>query len=628
MMALPRSPSRIAGWEDEFRVSDGKRLYTLEELLPRSGRPFFAQLKHVLVGERKPLLSLLDEDLDLGNYDTTMVDCMWTWYGGKLYDEQDRLLEACTPPIRLIRYPVEHLARQVMVGRAQLGEITAGLQAEGMSSQLNFMLDADFQGADLCDEQQFVDDRVPTQGMTRGRAQKLGADIAKILVRTVGPVVAYLFFNTSQRKGAIYRPRGHRRLELSLPFVARADQLVAGSLFWFAAVEHTTRLIHEDLGGYGDDFADQFRTPEYYERIMAQFPILVEDVKLKTHVSFRLGYEVDGGYEAQVMDQGSDAVIATNAGPLRVTAIAERYLQFFEQEIGAFGRPENRRILEEFVSGARIPSVDLKRAHRHFSLPESIRAQLMHGPTAFLDRLPVDAQEYPLAALVQEPARWVENPQQGLIVRRTLGNYLEWHVIRMEVVAEEAAAGIVRVARLEVLRDDLAEYLRLERGAGTPKRLWDVAQRWAVNVVELPYPRQIFAYGTFMSDDLVRRACGATVMSRQEAQLPGTLHDLGDFPVLVESFTDRSAVHGFLTTVDDFGCFLREADLYEGVTGPTPYFFRVLREVTLAEGGTALAWVYLGNLNHPEMRRRVAAARMIASGRWAPPDLREAPVQS
>ena len=105
-MQPPRPRSRIAGWEDEFRVTDGTKLYTLEDLLPRSQRPFFAQLKHALVGERKPLLSPLDEDVDIGNYDTTMVDCVWTWYGGKLYDEADGLVEACTPPVRLIRYPV------------------------------------------------------------------------------------------------------------------------------------------------------------------------------------------------------------------------------------------------------------------------------------------------------------------------------------------------------------------------------------------------------------------------------------------------------------------------------------------------------------------------------------------
>ncbi|MBI4499084.1 MAG: gamma-glutamylcyclotransferase [Chloroflexi bacterium] len=620
-MERQRPLTRISGWEDEFRITDGARTYTLEDLLPRSQRPFFAQLKHALVGERKPILSLMDEDVDISDYDTTMVNCVWTWYGGKLYDEQDGLVEACTPPVRLSRSPVEHLAHQILVGRAQLAELAAGLKVDGMSSQLNVMLDAEFQGADLCNERQFADDRVPTQGMTRGRAQKLGADLGKILVRTVGPVVAYLFFTSTQRKGAIYRPRGHRRLELTLPFVARNDQIVAGALFWFAAVEHTTRLIKEDLSRYGDGFAAEFRQPDYYERILARLPVVVQEVKLKTHVSFRLGYEVNGGYEAQIMDQGSDAVIATNLGPLRVADLAEQYLQLFGREIANAGRPEHRRILEDFISGARIPSVDLKRPHRHISLPQYIRAHLPDGPTAFLERLPVDPQEYPLAALVQEPTRWAAGPPGSRTVRRNLGDYLEWHLIRMEVIAEDAAAGTVQVARLEIPRDDLAEYLRLERAAHTGERLWEIAQRWAVTTQTLPYPRQIFTYGTFMSEALVQRTCGVAVVRRQEARLPGTLYDLGSFPVLVESFTDRAAVHGFLIEVDDFDQFLREADLYEGAMEPAPYFLRVVRQVTLSDGSTALAWAYLGNANHPEIRECLAAAHALPSGHWTPPEM-------
>ncbi|MBM2826393.1 MAG: hypothetical protein HW403_457, partial [Dehalococcoidia bacterium] len=151
--------SRIIGWEDEFKIIDGERVVTLKDLLPSSHRTFFDQAKHVTLGERKQ--SLIPEYSDFDDYDTTRTDCIWTWYGGKLYDEQDDLVEASAPPVSITKNPIENLVRMVTMGRAQIGELAGGLPATGVSSQLNFMLDSDLDGEDLCDEIKYVDRNVP-----------------------------------------------------------------------------------------------------------------------------------------------------------------------------------------------------------------------------------------------------------------------------------------------------------------------------------------------------------------------------------------------------------------------------------------------------------------------------------
>ena len=59
--------SRIIGWEDEFKITDGERVITLKDLLPSSHRIFFDQAKHVTLGERKQ--SLIPEYSDFDDYD-------------------------------------------------------------------------------------------------------------------------------------------------------------------------------------------------------------------------------------------------------------------------------------------------------------------------------------------------------------------------------------------------------------------------------------------------------------------------------------------------------------------------------------------------------------------------------
>lgn len=605
---------RISGWEDEYKITEGKRVLTLEELLYPSPRAFFSQHKHALVGQRRE--HSFPQDDDPSDYDASRTDCTWTWYGGKVYDEQDALVEASTPPISIERQPVHGLLQAIILGRAQIAELAEGYQAEGVSSQLNFMLDSEFFGDDLCDESKYVDRQIPSQGLTLARSHKLGADICKIMVRTFGPAIAFLFFNPFQNKGAIYRPRGHRRIELSLPYAPRHDQIAAGALLWFGAVEHTTHLIKEDLASYGVDYSQEFLRPDYFQRILAKLPWVVTGLRLKSNVSFRLGYEVADGYEKAVREQGSEAKIATSLGEIPVSEVLQRAIDLVHRDLPRFGTPAEIALLEEFARGMREPNVDLRTAHPHVSLSRYVTDYLREPPTSYLNRQRVRWEEFPLAGLVTEPYRQFPSGERRLLVRRNLGEEIDWQVARLEVTVEDYARMRLRLLELHVPREELPEYFRYEWNARDGEAYLSQITRWVHHARELAYPSEVFVWGTLKSKETTERAFGIRVLKEQDAEAMGTLYDLGKFPILIESPSDTTPVFGKVMEMEDVARFFAESDQYEGANLPNPYFLRVLREVRLAQGGTALVWMYVGNPNNPDVRTLLSPERIIKSGVW------------
>ncbi len=605
---------RIIGWEDEFRVTDGSTILTLDELLVKSPREFFAQAKHILLSERKP--PPFEESIDLADYDSSRTDCVWTWYGGKIYDEQDSLVEASSPPVPLLAYPIGNLIQAILTGRAQIGELADGMKAVGVSSQLNIMLDSYLLGDDLCDENKYVDLNVPTQGITKGRAHKLGSDLARIMVHTVGPAIAYIFFNSSQRKGAIYRPRGHKRLELAFPFVARHDQIMAGALLSLAAVEYFTKAIKDDLSSFGEHFVEKFKDAAYYQRVLDAFPLKVVNVRLKHNVSFRLGFEVAGGYEEAILKDGSEAEIQTNWGKMSIRQYLKEYMAILKGELIRWGTTEERGVLNDFAYGLRVPEVDSKRQHPHFLLSEYLQDVIKDTPSNFLNRLSIRQETYPISSLVKEPSKMMGHWSDNMLVRRHLSDDQDWHRASFELLVEDYADKKLHSLRLDVDRESLPEYLKMERQSTDAKEFLGGIAPYKRSEREFPLPDFIFVYGTFLSDGVVESLRRGKVLTRIEAHTRGTLYNLEEFPVLIESYYDVSVVHGQLIKVEDIKEFLRASDRYEGADKPLPLFIRVLREVILGDDSKVLAWMYIGNANHPIIRSSLNKANVIPEGRW------------
>ena len=610
---------RIIGWEDEFRATAGSTVLTLDELLTKSSREFFAQAKHILLGERKP--PPFEESIDLADYDSSRTDCIWTWYGGKIYDEQDSLIEASSPPVPLLAYPIDNLIQAISVGRAQIGELVETASAIGVSSQLNIMLDSYFLGEDLCDENKYVDLNVPTQGLTKGRAHKLGSDLARIMVHTAGPAIGYILFNSSQHKGAIFRPRGNKRLEFALPFVPRVDQMTAGVLFSIAAVEHITKAIKNDLSSLGGDFTRDFKGPDYYQRVLSAFPLRVEDVRMKHNVSFRLGFEVAGGYEEAILTNGSEAKVHTNWGPMPVRKYLGEYISFLKAELNRWGSNDQRGVLDDYARGLRVPEVDTKIQHPHFELCDYLADVLKDSPTNFLNRLSVRPDIYPISSLVKEPSKTIGHRSDSIFVRRNLGDDQDWPRASFELLAEDYGAKKLIDIRLEVDRESLVDYLRLERQSTDARQFLERIVPYKRSEREVSMPDHIFVYGTFLSDAVVQSLHKGKVISRVDAHTRGTLYNLREFPVLIESYYDNSVVHGQLIKLEDLKEFLQASDRYEGADREIPLFIRAFREVVLEDDSKTLAWIYIGNANHPTIRRRLEKANIIPEGRWQPPTL-------
>ena len=227
------SEERFAGVEDEFQITnqDGGGVL-LDELVRRSERFFFNEADHVQV-----------VSTSTGSYSSS--GRIWSWYGGTLYHDYDAtgsLIEATTP-LTLLTDGVCTLVNKVVTQRAQILELCDKCQIVGVSTHLNITLDSLFAGDDLCR----FEVPVPSDTFVSVSAQKLGADIALLASQTVSPVIALLLFNRKPKKGALYRPRRNRRMELCLPFVTEPSQMRVGFAFWFAVVDHITKLIKEDL---------------------------------------------------------------------------------------------------------------------------------------------------------------------------------------------------------------------------------------------------------------------------------------------------------------------------------------------------------------------------------------------
>lgn len=131
----------------------------------------------------------------------------------------------------------------------------------------------------------------------------------------------------------------------------------------------------------------------------------------------------------------------------------------------------------------------------------------------------------------------------------------------------------------------------------------------------LAQQRPFFVYGTLLPGQPNAYLWQGTAVLQQAAVLPnGRLYSLGHYPMLVEEPGEE--VHGVVIDIEPtaYGRVLRLLDDLEGYTPGLPensYYQRACRDVTLADGRTLRAWVYVG---HAQL---VYNRPLVPGGNWA-----------
>jgi gamma-glutamylcyclotransferase (GGCT)/AIG2-like uncharacterized protein YtfP len=127
----------------------------------------------------------------------------------------------------------------------------------------------------------------------------------------------------------------------------------------------------------------------------------------------------------------------------------------------------------------------------------------------------------------------------------------------------------------------------------------------------------LFVYGSLLST--VRHSMGTRLRGEARlvglATIVGRLYSLGRYPALVESAEGPYPVHGEVYALANPASSLEWLDQYEGIVPGRPDqspYAREERPVSLASGGSVVAWVYL-------YRRSVRTRPEVLGGRWAPP---------
>ena len=128
------------------------------------------------------------------------------------------------------------------------------------------------------------------------------------------------------------------------------------------------------------------------------------------------------------------------------------------------------------------------------------------------------------------------------------------------------------------------------------------------------FQHPFFVYGTLLPGQPNAFLWEHTVSQWQAARLPGAaLYDLGHFPMCVVA--PAGFVHGMLGYVqtDQYAVVTQRLDQLEGYNPAKPNaspYQRHIRDVTLNDGSTMAAWVYLGQSAY------VAGREPIMGGDW------------
>jgi len=606
----PSKEQRYAGVEDEFRVTTADECFvTIDELVSRSRRFFFNEAVHV------PIFEPVHESDSVGGR-------IWTWYGGAFshdYDSRGTLIEATTP-LTPINKGIEALVDNVLTQRAQLIGLARGEDILGNSTHLNLLLDSFFEGTDLCEFKACI----PSNSFAFVKAQKLGADVALIATHTISPVIAYLLFNHKPAKGALYRPRRNRRIELCLPYVPEPNQMRAGFLFWFAAVDYITDLIKADLREH-KNWVERYQHPDYYKIILTKFPFIISDIKFK-RPSYYLGYQIDSGQEENVRENGSKAMVNTEKGVLNIVDLAKAYTELFSEKLSSKATRKQIALLEDFLNGKRVLNVDKKGIPESLYLhPSYIEKNTGKTVRGYLNEHKMDKLASIHLKFFQSPFRVIKpysrtSPQR---IVRNLPKELDWDFINLELAEENE--NVVRRYLLEIPLHQVEQYLKIEESSA-PSAFLNKIKRWVKSITEISNPRSLFAYGTLMNPERDSQSFGITVTSVQKGYAYGEAYDFGEYPLLIENY-GASVVPGVVLSFSDFEQVTDKFDRYEGCYDPNPVFIRALRQVRLDNFEDTTSWIYIGNWNSSLVKEKLKTAPRV-QGIWTKTTMRSRQVLS
>ena len=116
-------------------------------------------------------------------------------------------------------------------------------------------------------------------------------------------------------------------------------------------------------------------------------------------------------------------------------------------------------------------------------------------------------------------------------------------------------------------------------------------------------PCAIFVYGTLKRGEINHRLLASAIQSIERGWVNGVLHDVGEFPAMVEG---AGRVHGELIWLasDDLSRILPILDRLEGYDPgdePGSLYHRRIVEVTAESGTREWAYAYYCNPAHPDM---------------------------
>ncbi len=124
-----------------------------------------------------------------------------------------------------------------------------------------------------------------------------------------------------------------------------------------------------------------------------------------------------------------------------------------------------------------------------------------------------------------------------------------------------------------------------------------------------------FVYGTLLPGQPNYALWADAIVAEERAWLEhGRLYDVGRYPMLVEAGDGRVCGRLIIVDPDRYQAVLARLDWLEGFNPKRPEqsdYQRVAREVRLADGRAARAWVYAGKI------QRVSALPVVPDGDWA-----------
>lgn len=127
-------------------------------------------------------------------------------------------------------------------------------------------------------------------------------------------------------------------------------------------------------------------------------------------------------------------------------------------------------------------------------------------------------------------------------------------------------------------------------------------------------PDTLFVYGTLKKVKKVKKVCGIEPTDVKNAKVKGTLYRVDWYPILVlDEPKGNQGVYGkvlFFKDLDDKKLF--ELDKFEGVD--EGLYFRKIIEVVMEENTKLKCWVYIGNVNHPKIKRYIKDENVIKTG--------------